>query len=60
MSKRKKRFTVTKLHQDLPKDIRDDEDTKSKPIVIIGFVLYIIFASMCFGLFIYFVNKFQE
>lgn len=57
MSKQKKQFAGDKSRKNL---IEDEEKPKSKPIVIIGFVLYVIFASAALIAFIYYARMFQN
>ena len=55
MSKQKKQFAGDKSRKNL---VEDEEKPKSKPIVIIGFVLYVIFACAALIAFIYYARMF--
>ncbi len=60
MSKQRKQLAGDKSRDNLVKDIEDEEEPKNKPIVIIGFVLYVIFASAALIAFIYYARMFQS
>ncbi len=60
MSKQKKQFAGDKLRKNLVEDIEGEEKPKNKPIVIVGFVLYVIFASAALLAFIYYARMFQN
>lgn len=60
MSKQKKQFAGDKSRINLVEDIEDEEKPRNKPIVIIGFILYVIFASVALITFIYYTRMFQN
>ena len=60
MSKQKEQFAGNKSRKNLVEDIEDEEKPKIRPIVIIGFVLYVIFASAALIAFIYYARMFQN
>lgn len=59
MSRQRKQFTGDNSRDNLVKNIEDEKEPKNKPIVIIGFVLYVIFASTALIAFIYYARIFQ-
>ncbi len=59
MSKQKKQITENNSNKKFYRDTEAEENVKIKPIVIIGFILYIVIGTICIFALIYLTNEIQ-
>ena len=60
MSKQRKQIARKNENNDLKKDVRDEEDSRPRPIAIVGFVIYVMLGSAALIAFIILSNMYQE